>query len=134
MSASAATRANVLSVYKRLLRLARQLPAAKRGQSVSEIREQFRANMGSASEDVAKLLEKANSSLGYLKIVTPRGRQAQGGVTKLVFGAAAGGSDPGRKAMTNWTGSNMDPDSVKRHQNILKRTGFKNNAEAKGLF
>lgn len=38
-------------------------------------------------ENVAKMLEKANSSLGYLKIVTPkiRSRDPQAGVTRIII-------------------------------------------------
>ena len=43
------------------------------------------------------------------------------------------------KAMTfrpvsNWTGSNMDPDSVKRHWHTLKRAGFKNHQHVQGAW
>ena len=127
-------RANVLSKYRQLLKGASKLPdSSKRQEALTEVRKQFRANSEIGSEEVAALLDKANSSLGYLKIITPRGRQeSQTGVTKLVFGPETGPS--GRKATTNWTGSNLDPDSVRRHQNILKRAGFKDNKTAKGIF
>ena len=32
------------------------------------------------------------------------------------------------------SGGNMDPDSVSRHHHLLKRGGFKGNADAKGVF
>lgn len=35
---------------------------------------------------------------------------------------------------TNWDGKNLDPESVKRHRQQLKRCGFVNNAHAKGIF
>jgi len=125
---------NVLSVYKKMLKLARLLPVTQRASSLAEIRTQFRAHKETGADDVARLLEKANSSLGYLKILTPRNRQQatpQSGATKIVFGSSDAG---GRKAVTNWTGSNMDPDSVRRHQNNLKRAGFRGNKDAKGVF
>lgn len=33
---------------------------------------------------------------------------------------------------SNWHGGNMDPESVQKHQRLLKRAGFKNNADAIG--
>ena len=35
---------------------------------------------------------------------------------------------------SNWDGSNMDPDSVARHNRSLRRAGFRDNAHAKGFF
>ena len=77
---------------------------------------------------------QANSALGYLKIVTPKSSHGkkQEGKTTVTFGESKY-TDNG-KAVSNWTGKNMDPDSVKRHQNTLKRAGFKNNSDAKGFF
>lgn len=39
-----------------------------------------------------------------------------------------------RARYTNWTGGNLDPDSVARHQHLLGRAGFRDNAHAKGIF
>jgi len=127
--ASSVSRAPVLNVYKNLLKLAKSLPADKREASLSRIRSEFRANVSADAEQIDDMLKKANSSLGYLKIVTPRKQKNQTGVTKIVFGEEKEG---GRKAMTNWTGSNMDPDQVTRHYAGLKRAGFKGNTHAKG--
>lgn len=130
-----ASRPNVLGVYKNLVKIARRLPEPNRSQSLRHIRQEFRSNKGESSvERVEELLTKANSSLGYLKIIAPRTRVSSGqtGVTKLVFGKDDGSG--GKKAVTNWHGANMDPDSVKRHYQSLKRAGFRNNSEAKGGF
>eukprot|EP00624_Nannochloropsis_granulata_P002393 evm.model.NODE_22070_length_83641_cov_42.053585.23 len=35
-------------------------------------------------------------------------------------------------AYSNWDGSNMDPDNVRRHQYQLSRMGFRDNTHAKG--
>jgi hypothetical protein len=51
------------------------------------------------------MITKAQSSLGYLKIVTPKKRivgETQAGRTKMIFGDGDG--KVGRKAMSNWTG------------------------------
>ena len=72
------------------------------------------------------MIEKANSSLGYIKMVTPRERSANAGVTRIVVDHSQGISKT--QVHTNWTGSNMDPDQISRHQHTLKRAGYKGNA------
>jgi hypothetical protein len=124
-------RENVLAVYKRLLLLAKRLPEEKRSTSIEQIRMEFRRNSDESDPSrVEDMLKKANSSLGYLKIVTPKERNNQSGVTKIVFGNQSKIS----KAVSNWSGSNLDPDSVARHYRSLKRAGFRDNAHAKGFF
>jgi len=125
---------NTLVLYRNLLKYARSLPAAKRIEGIEQIRGGFRA--GAEASDPSKIdemLKKANSTLGYLKIVTPRSPKdhVQSGKTKTVFGD---NSVKRSRAVSNWTGSNMDPDSVARHHAGLKRAGFKSNADMKGIF
>lgn len=123
-----------LHIYKSLLKVAKGMPAEKRAKAIKQIREEFQRNkLEDNSDRIKLLLEKANSSLGYLKIVTPRRFEdkAQEGYTRIVFGEDK--PRPGR-AVSNWTGTNMDPDSVDRHYRSLKRAGFQNNAHAKGVF
>lgn len=125
---------NALSLYRNLLKLARNLPATKRVGSIEQIKEGFRNGKNiSDPKEIHAMLEKASSTIGYLKIVTPRSplTHVQSGKTKTVFGEE--GFKRGR-AVSNWTGSNMDPDSVRRHQRSLERAGFKNNADMKGIF
>lgn len=122
----------VLNVYKNMLKLAKTLPKDKRQQTIDQIRTQFRSNSSeNDQEKVKKLLEQAQSSLGYLKMVTPRQFGSQAGVTRIVFGENNGKVT---KAVSNWTGKNLDPDSIRRHYNSLKRAGFKDNGHAKGGF
>ena len=130
-AAAMTTRAPVLNVYKNLLKLARSLPLHQREESILRIRNEFRANAGASAEQIDEMLRKANSSLGYLKIVTPRKQKSQTGVTKIVFGNDKEGGTT-KKAMSNWTASNMDPDSVKRHFAGLKRAGFSGNRDVVG--
>lgn len=125
---------NTLSVYRNILKLARSLPVAKKNDSIAQIKEGFRSGKSlSDPQDIQKMLEKANSTLGYLKIVTPKSAQnkVQTGKTTVVFGD---NSMKLGRAVSNWTGSNMDPDSIRRHNQSLKRAGFKNNADMKGIF
>ena len=131
---SAAKKANVLGMYRRMLRLGSSVrPEEKRVETVAEIKAQFRKNAADVDEEkVEELLKKANSSLGYLKMITPRSRSSnekQTGQTRLVFGE--GGPREG-KAVSNWTGSNMDPDQVKRHYAGLQRAGFSDNRSVLG--
>ena len=98
--------------------------------------------MRAEGDELKTLVEKAASTLGYLKIITPRSKQSekQTGSVKIVYEVADGskrsrtGQTPVHKVMSNWTGSNMDPDQVSRHNRSLKRAGFKNNSDAKGIF
>ena len=79
-------------------------------------------------------MRKADSSLSYLKMSTPRAPETpQNGAYTVRFGDD---KSTGKRslAVSNWTGSNMDPDSVKRHYRSLDRAGFKSNAHMKGIF
>lgn len=129
---------NVLHVYKNLLRMCKALPTLqnKRSDTIKTIKNEFRLNKNETNiEKINELLVKANSSLGYLKIITPKNRSflKQREHINIKFGDID--NSPARKAVSNWHGSNMDPDQVKRHYNGLKRAGFKDNASVnKGLF
>lgn len=131
-------RANVLHAYRRLIQMAKLAPQDKRKELFNQIRTGFRANREESSpEKLAEMMQKASSSLSFLKIMTPRSKykkSSSDGVTRIVFGAGKDENSGGRKAMSNWTGSNMDPDSVKRHYQSLNRMGFMNNSQAKGIF
>lgn len=110
---------------------------------------------------VRALLEKAASTLGYLKMVTPRRRSAAAsaavpdetsssssieeeeagadGRVRLVYKNGEGRIDGDAEARerarySNWDGGNLDPDSVARHRHQLGRMGFRDNAHAKGIF
>jgi len=134
------TNQHVKHCYKNLLRVCKALPALEREKTLSQIRIAFKTNSTEKDPNVIKdLLSKAASSLSYLKIITPktsRGVTQSEGVTKLVFPSSSSTSSStlgeGKKALSNWHGKNLDPDSVKRHYQGLKRAGFKNNADVKG--
>lgn len=127
---------HVLSMYRNLLKSAHKLkPIDKRNNAILQIKNDFRININEEDKDKVRImLEKANSTLGYLKIVTPRNilTYEQKDSIKLVFGDI--NKQKQNKAVSNWSGSNLDPDSVKRHHQILKRAGFKNNQDMKGIF
>ncbi len=116
-----------------MMKLAKSMPKEKRQQTIDEIRKQFRANSSEFDQEkVKKLLEQAQSSISYLKMVTPKQQGSQSGVTRIVFGNGDNGRSS--KAVSNWSGKNLDPDSVRRHYNGLKRAGFRDNSHAKGIF
>ena len=73
-----AQRNNVLAIYRRMIRLSMSIqPMEKRIETVAEIRVQFRKHADDVDEEkVEELLKKANSSLGYLKMITPRSRSS----------------------------------------------------------
>ena len=110
------------------------MPNEKRLESLQQIRNEFKKNAYEVDEDaVSEHLKKANSTLSFMKIITPKRSKEQSGSTKIIFGKDQSGVVT-KKAVTNWHGGNMDPDSVSRHYNGLKRAGFYNNSHAKGLF
>eukprot|EP01035_Chromulina_nebulosa_P036096 gene36096-48584_t len=130
---SSSSRSHVVHIYRHLLKTSKYLPSKeKRADARLKIREGFKSNLNVEDQTVVQeLLSKATSSLGYMKMITPKKfNEGQSGFTKIVFGDA---TRPTR-AVTNWTGSNMDPDSVKRHHASLRRARFKGNADAKGIF
>lgn len=81
------------------------------------------------------------STLGYLRISTPK-RKGSHQLTesekeKLKEDAKKESEKAGPikfRPTSNWTGNNMDPDSVSRHYRSLKRAGFSDNNHAKGFF
>mmetsp|Transcript_20150 Transcript_20150/g.33956 ORF Transcript_20150/g.33956 Transcript_20150/m.33956 type:complete len:137 (-) Transcript_20150:161-571(-) len=132
----AASKKNVLTAYAKLVRLCKLLPEKEKAQAFVRVREGFRKNADEVNpEKITAALKSANSSIGYVKMMTPKHLQknsASGpsdGVTRIVIGDKA---KSGRNPTSNWTGSNMDPDSVKRHQRSLQRAGFTSNRHAKG--
>lgn len=138
---SAETAARVTSVYRRLLRHARRLPAADKAQALQQIKGAFRAGRGETSPDkIAEMLSDAHKRLGYLRIVTPKLAGDEGGIFEAnakssgkqryivgqggdllpvddVAGAAGRGA-------TNAGVHSLDSQDVKRHVSNLRRFHF----------
>jgi len=153
-SASAAKAAAAFLVrqkYRSLGRLVNRLPEARGPsslcpeRSLEELRAAFRKPLGDDDETESapaldRRLELADRKLSFLKMVTPKApKDGHGG--RWVYkknGERMEGSSPKRdekgRVISNWDGSNLDPDSVKQHNYQLKRMGFRNNAHAKGIF
>ena len=89
-------RACAVSVFRELLRLSHRLPETTRGQSLQQVREQFRANRAvTDAAELERLMKAARDRLSFLRMVTPKSRRdGQTGRTRLVYrggGAGEGG-------------------------------------------
>ena len=69
------------------------------------------------------------STLGFLRISTPRSRSSHGSSERDSKNA---NKSLNRRPESNWHGGNLDPDQVKRHYQGLKRAGFRDNNHVKG--
>eukprot|EP00512_Aurantiochytrium_limacinum_P000386 CAMPEP_0171491306 /NCGR_PEP_ID=MMETSP0958-20121227/3788_1 /TAXON_ID=87120 /ORGANISM="Aurantiochytrium limacinum, Strain ATCCMYA-1381" /LENGTH=101 /DNA_ID=CAMNT_0012024713 /DNA_START=273 /DNA_END=578 /DNA_ORIENTATION=+ len=97
---------------------------------MDEIREKFKANRTEASpEKIRELLEVAQSKLGYLKIVTPRGGRSTsssstGGRSRLVFRNGEW-VEGGSSILDKRPLSQMDMnEAMSRHRYLLERQHF----------
>lgn len=128
---------NISSLYRQMLRLQRILPEYRRDPTLAQIKQGFRINKLETDESkIETMIQKALSSIAYMKMITPRTRNKsrhESGYVKIVIENHESVSKSQLfKPHSNWTGSNMDPDSVKRHYRGLQRAGFKDNAHAIG--
>ncbi|KAL3934937.1 MAG: hypothetical protein SGARI_003173, partial [Bacillariaceae sp.] len=128
--------------YRSLARLVNRLPEDKADESWKELRSAFRSPLA-AQETVDQRLKRADERITFLKMITPKPASQELGKGgrwvyrdgKVVKGASSGTKrDQNGKVISNWDGKNMDPENVKRHNQHLKRLGYRNNAHAKGIF
>mmetsp|Transcript_3975 Transcript_3975/g.5525 ORF Transcript_3975/g.5525 Transcript_3975/m.5525 type:complete len:139 (+) Transcript_3975:104-520(+) len=130
---------SVKTIYRQLFKVARNLEPKKQKEVFQQIREGFNEHKRETDEiRIAELLDKASSKLGFLRMITPK-TERQSGIQRLVMVngklvEGVSGSRKGEHVISNWDGSNMDPDSVSRHYASLKRAGFQDNSHAKGVF
>ena len=131
----------VLSTYRALAKLVRRLPEKQQTGAWSQLREGYRKNADESDpEKISNLIEEAGKKIAFLRIVTPKASSNQSGVTRWVYSKGErdenGEATPRktRQVVSNFDGGNLDPCSVKRHNQQLKRAGFVNNLHAKGLF
>ncbi|KAF4323001.1 hypothetical protein BBO99_00003373 [Phytophthora kernoviae] len=116
-------------LYKKLLRMAQALPEPKRHQSLSQIRREFR-NHGDLSDpkEVSKLLQLAQSSLSYLKIVTPRDEtESNSGVQRYIYrnGQRVNAAELEEKGEENARYKTQDMEAgLKRHHQLMRRQHF----------
>lgn len=125
--------------YRSLVRLVNKLPESQLQQGLEELRSSFRLPLGQ-DESLDKRLEDADKRESFLRMITPKEKSSnQSGVWvykdgKRLEGHASTRMDANGKVHSNWDGKNLDPCSVKRHNQQLKRAGFVNNSHAKGYF
>ncbi|KAG7398268.1 hypothetical protein PHYBOEH_011352 [Phytophthora boehmeriae] len=116
-------------LYKKLLRMAQTLPEPKRQQSLAQIRREFRSHGDlSDPQEVSKLLQRAQSSLSYLKIVTPRDEtESNTGVQRYIYrnGQRVNAAELEGKGEENARYKTQDMEAgLKRHHQLLRRQYF----------
>lgn len=133
----------VIQAYRTLGTLIRRLPKQQQRQAKQQLRNEFRKHVNAEESNIPALLEVANKKIAFLRIITPKDKSRDGeqkGTSNFIYDKNGELDENGVPKMqlkarhTNWDGNNMDPCSVKRHFNGLKRMGFRNNDHAKGMF
>jgi hypothetical protein len=114
------------------------MPKQQRGAAIQQARSElaFFRDVSDPAE-AARLVDAFDGRIAYLRMTTPRRPASQKGRTSIVYrnGEKVDAARERDKAKwSNWDGSNMDPDSVARHNRSLRRAGFRDNAHAKGFF
>ena len=127
-----------LHSYRAFLRVVAAMPKQQRGAAVQQARSElgFFRDVSDPAE-AARLVDAFDGRIAYLRMTTPRRPASQKGRTSIVYrnGEKVDAARERDKAKwSNWDGSNMDPDSVARHNRSLRRAGFRDNAHAKGFF
>lgn len=145
----------VLSTYRSLVRLIRNLPSEKeKTNNLNTLRSTYHANASLKDNDkIQECIKQAGEKIAFLRIVTPKRSKSSSspssesksakkrfiytkdGVVELGENNEGGTlRDSAGRVVSNWDGKNLDPCSVKTHNAQLKRMGFMNNLHAKGIF
>ncbi|CAJ1969480.1 unnamed protein product [Cylindrotheca closterium] len=124
--------------YRSLNKLVKKLPENDMEKSLHELRTSFRKALGE-TESVETRLQDADNRISFLQMITPKDKPAKGGTWvykdgKRIEGGSGTRFDANGNVHSNWDGKNLDPCSVKRHNQQLNRVGFLNNQHAKGYF
>lgn len=147
---SMTTRENILSAYRILHKLIRNLPPDSKfnsEQQLQVLKTTFRKNATLTDEhDIKSCMQQAGEKIAFLRIVTPKKQNitnvdSSRGIKRWIFtkdgkiemDTEVTGRKNGR-VVSNWDGNNLDPCAVNTHRGQLKRMGFVNNLHAKGLF
>jgi hypothetical protein len=141
-TASATKSSIVINTYRSLAKLIRRMPEKQQNGAWNQLRDGYRKHKDEADPEIIdNLIEEAGKKIAFLRIVTPKQSTNQSGVTRWVYKSSGEKDADGKATMrktgqvvSNFTGSNLDPCNVKRHNQQLKRMGFVNNLHAKGLF
>jgi hypothetical protein len=124
-------RDRTLSLYKSLLRQSKQVEnESNRISHRNRIKSEFRQHKDVENMDqIESLLKKGNSSLSFLKTITPKIYTTQdtgSNVFVIKNGQIIEKTDQNKnqKALSNWREGNIDPDALKKHEQLLKRQQF----------
>lgn len=125
-----ALRLQVLGLYREILKYSRDAKAPQGSLSyLDQAKAEFRKHAQEASEDVVKMLiTKAESKLGYLKVIAPRrSRSVAGGKQSFVYRDGEGfvETTAGRAKKTAFRDDRIDPDDLARHKRLLEYAIFK---------
>lgn len=143
--ASRAASSSTRSVYRELIHIINRMPAQDRTKHLVELRSSFRQPI-TGSQTVENRLAEAQSRLSFLRMTVSSKELRRSSNTagtwvykdgeRLAVDGGVGGTlrDEKGRVVSNWDGSNLDPESVKRHKQQLRRAGFVNNTHAKGIF
>jgi hypothetical protein len=129
----------VLHTYRVMMRMIQQLPESKAGTFRTELRTKFRVPLSPADE-LDERLREAGEKIAFLRIITPKAKNDGSSAGRWVYrnGERVEDGDTtrvdGKGVINNFTGHNLDPCMVKRHNAGLRRAGFVNNLHAKGIF
>lgn len=139
--AGACSKAVVLQTYRTLARMIARLPDnLKKETFETQLRNGFKAPLA-ADETVQDRLKVAGEKVAFLRIISPKeinpatgkgGRWIYRNGQRIEDGE--GTTMNGSRVVNGFTGHNLDPCMVKRHNATLKRAGFVNNLHAKGIF
>ena len=129
----------VLHTYRVMMRMIQQLPESKAETFRTELRTKFRVPL-SVEEELEERLREAGEKIAFLRIITPKTKSTGSSAGRWVYRNGERVEDGettrvyGKGVINNFTGYNLDPCLVKRHNAGLKRAGFVNNLHAKGIF
>eukprot|EP00631_Chrysoreinhardia_giraudii_P005357 CAMPEP_0197416856 /NCGR_PEP_ID=MMETSP1170-20131217/3060_1 /TAXON_ID=54406 /ORGANISM="Sarcinochrysis sp, Strain CCMP770" /LENGTH=134 /DNA_ID=CAMNT_0042943787 /DNA_START=21 /DNA_END=425 /DNA_ORIENTATION=- len=133
---------SALRCYRSMLRVAAGMQPHQREAVKAQARKEieFFRDVKDPAE-ITRLVKLFEDKIAYARMTTtrhPTSNVTQPGRTRIIYGKNGEKLDVGtprdKAKYTNWDGSNLDPDSVKRHYRGLNRCGFRDNAHAKGMF
>ncbi|ETV97905.1 hypothetical protein H310_09224 [Aphanomyces invadans] len=116
---------SVRTAYKKLIKLAQSLPAEQKPVALDKVRHEFRSHgVITSSDQLDKIVMKAQSKISYLKIVTPK-RAPQTSPQRYIYKDGKR-LDPGCiDQSTNATIKTVDFNAMmERHVKLVRRQHF----------
>lgn len=117
-----------LLLYKNLLKQCKYIiEQDKKLSFINRIKLEYRENKN--AENVEELLKKGENHLSFLKTITPKSPKSSQGNKKFIMRNGKLEEietfEKQNKAISNFREGNVDPDQLKRHQQLLDRQHFK---------